>query len=80
MDQPSPFVRQTSIEQISFKLSEVEEIVLEQILLAADNNSVLNMKVIADQVPYPQEVVSAAVDKLLAMGLIHITMTSELLE
>ena len=63
MDQPSPFVRQTSIEQISFKLSEVEEIVLEQILLAADNNSVLNMQVIADQVPYPQEVVSAEIGR-----------------
>ncbi|MEM9770466.1 MAG: hypothetical protein AAF889_02490 [Cyanobacteria bacterium P01_D01_bin.73] len=80
MDRSSSFTNRNPIDQVSFQLNSVEETVLEKILLAAKNHSALSTKIIADQVPYPSESVGAAIDKLLSMGLIQVTISDEFMD
>ena len=69
----------SSLRQNSFTLNPIEATVLEQILVAANDQNALSPQRIADQVPYSPETVSAAIDKLLTMGLVEVTVNDEFL-
>lgn len=80
MDQSPSLIRNPSINPKSFhtksfKLNPIEETVLEKILLAANDHSDLSPQRIADQMPYPSETISAAIDRLLTLGLVQATLS-----
>ena len=68
------------INQISVELSAVEENVLKHILSSADNQNALSPQHIAKEVPYAPETVTAAIERLLTLGLLQVSVGDDLMD
>ncbi len=75
MDKSTAFINEISVE-----LSAIEENILRHILSSAQDQHALSPQHIAKEVPYAPETVTAAIDRLLSLGLIQVSVGDDLME